>query len=164
VEVYLLILVGLVALALLAQAIVLILAYIKISRVLEETHNLRTEFYNHFGSILKNVEGLSKSFREQGQQILEDFSTISGTSRRQFEKIDEATEEVLTRVRMKVSNVGDFFQRLMENVFQKGASMKGSLSRPSHEVSALVQGIKTAFETFASLKNRNAGDKTDYKH
>jgi cell division protein FtsL len=61
---------GLLALAIVAQAVVIVLAYLRVAKLDEETKALRKQVQEQTGPILRNVEDLSANVRDRSHVIL----------------------------------------------------------------------------------------------
>jgi len=145
---------GLLALAIVAQAVVIVLAYLRVAQLDEETKALRKQIQEQAGPILRNVEDLSANVRDRSRVILEDASAISYDARRQMEKVDRLTDELADRIRLQIIRTDELLSQALQNLEEASSTVKKNVVGPVREAAAVVQGIKAAIDFFGSRRNR----------
>jgi hypothetical protein len=158
VEAYLTIIIALVAVALLAQAAVLVLTYLRLAKLDEETKALRQKIYQHSEPILQNVEEVTTTVRENSRLIFDDLSGLSHDARRQMEKVDHLTDELADRLRGQIIRLDQLLNLALDNLEQAGSRVRDSVTGPVREAAAVLQGVKAAFDYFSARRAR-AGSK-----
>lgn len=145
---------GLLALAIVAQAVVIVLAYLRVAKLDEETKALRKQVQEQTGPILRNVEDLSANVRDRSRVILEDASAISYDARRQMEKVDRLTDELADRIRLQIIRTDELLSQALQNLEEASSTVKQNVVGPVREAAAVVQGIKAAIDFFGGRRNR----------
>lgn len=145
---------GLLALAIVAQAVVIVLAYLRVARLDEETKALRQQIQEQSRPILSNVEDVTANVRDRSRVILEDASAISYDARRQMEKVDRLTDELADRIRLQIIRTDELLSQALQNLEEASSTVKQNVVGPVREAAAVVQGIKAAIEFFGGRRNR----------
>jgi type I site-specific restriction endonuclease len=156
VEAYLTIIIALVAVALLTQAAVLVLTYLRLAKLDEETKALRQKIYQHSEPILQNVEDVTTTVRENSRLIFDDLSGLSHDARRQMEKVDHLTDEVADRLRGQIIRLDQLLNQALDNLELAGSRVRDSVTGPVREATAVLQGVKAAFDYLSARRARAA--------
>lgn len=153
-EAYLTVFIGLTTVALLAQATILVLAYLRLKKIDQETQGLRRHVREQAGPILRNVEEISLTVRENSRVILDDLSGLSHDARRQVEKLDRLTDEMADRLRLQIIRLDELLSRALGNLEEAGTAVKQSVASPVREAAAVLQGVKAAIDFLGARRNR----------
>jgi len=163
--IYIAVFIGLVALALVAQTVILFLAYRQIMAVLEQTHALTKEMVEHAHPILKNVEALSITIKDTGTEVLNQISSVSRSFRSRVESVASFTDRIFNRFNRQIDHADRLLGSALDNVGKAGEVVKESIGRPKKEASALWVGVKTALHTFGTTlaedRNKQNGRSID---
>jgi len=143
------------AAALVTQAVVLLLAYLRVKKLDEETQALRRQVLDHAGPILRNVEDVTLTVRENSRLIFDDVTTLSADARRQMEKFDRLTDEAADRLRAQVLRLDDLLTQALDNLEQAGLAVKETVVGPVKEAVAVMQGVKAALEFINARRGRS---------
>ncbi len=138
--------VALTAAALTAQAVALVLAYLRLAKLDEETKATRQQLREQLGPILRNVEDPSITVRENSRVIFDDLSAMSYTARRQLDKVDRLTDEVTERLRAQVFRADELITQALDNLERASTAVKDNVVGPMREAAAVIQGVKAALE------------------
>ena len=153
-EIYLIVFIALVSVALLAQAGLLLLTYLRLAKLDEETKALRQKIYDHTGPILENFQEVSTTVRENSRLILDDFSALSRDARRQMEKFDRLTDDLADRVQLQILRLDQLLSLALDNLERAGSSVKDTVVGPVREAAAVLQGVKAAFDFMSARRAR----------
>ncbi|MCI0402306.1 MAG: hypothetical protein L0212_02145 [Acidobacteria bacterium] len=153
--------IGLTTAALLAQAVALVLAYLRLAKLDEETKATRQQLREQLGPILRNVEDTSITVRENSRVIFDDLSAMSYTARRQLDKVDRITDELTERLRVQIYRADELLTNALDNLEQASTVVKENVVGPMREAAAVIQGVKAAIEFLnarrASRERKPAG-------
>ena len=145
-EVYLTIFIGLTTAALVAQAVALVLAYLRLKKLDEETKATRQQLREQLGPILRNVEDTSITVRENSRVIFDDLSAMSYTARKQLDKVDRVTDELSERLRVQIIRADELLTQALDNLERASTAVKENVVGPVREAAAVIQGVKAAIE------------------
>ena len=145
-EVYLTIFIGLTTAALVAQAVALALAYLRLKKLDEETKATRQQLREQLGPILRNVEDTSVTVRENSRVIFDDLSAMSYTARKQLDKVDRVTDELSERLRVQIIRADELLTQALDNLERASTAVKENVVGPVREAAAVIQGVKAAIE------------------
>lgn len=151
---YLTVFIGLITLALVAQAVILVATYLRLAKLDEETRVLRQKLSEQAGPILRNVDELTLTARDKTRLILEDVSALSYDARRQMEKLDRLTDEMADRLRLQIIRTDELLSKALESLEEAGTTVKESVVGPVREAAAVVQGVKAAIDFLTARRGR----------
>jgi hypothetical protein len=151
--------IALTAIAFVAQATALVLAYLRLKKLDEETRELRRRVTEHSGPILRNVEDTTLAIRENSRLILDDVTAFTQDARRQMEKFDRFTDEVADRLRVQVIRLDQLLTEALDNLEQAGAAVKETVVEPVREAVAVMRGVKAAIDFISSRRQRPARER-----
>lgn len=154
-ETSLTIFVGLTAAALLTQAIILVLAYLRLKKIDEDTQALRRQLNEQAGPILRNVAEVTYTVRENSRLIFDDLTALSQDARRQMDKFDRLTDEVADRLRTQILRLDELMTLALDNLEKAGSSVKETVEGPMREAAAVIQGVKAALEFISARRSRS---------
>ncbi|HSC77263.1 MAG TPA: hypothetical protein VLB32_01765 [Candidatus Acidoferrales bacterium] len=151
-EVYLTIFIGLTTVALVAQATALVLAYVRLAKLDEETKATRQQLREQLGPILRNVEDTSITVRENSRVIFDDLSAMSYTARKQVDKFDRISDELADRLRLQIIRVDELLTVTLDNLEHAGTAVRENVIGPVKEAAAVIQGVKAAIDFINSRR------------
>lgn len=146
--------VALTAAALAAQAVILVLAYVRLKKLDEETRSLRRALNEQAPPILRNVADVTLAVRENSRVIFDDLTALSGDARRQMEKLDRLTDELADRLRGQILRLDELMTQALDNLEKAGGAVRDTVEGPMREAVAVIQGVKAALEFFNARRGR----------
>jgi len=151
-EVYLTIFIGLTTAALVAQAAALVLAYLRLAKLDEETKATRQQLREQLVPILRNVEDTSITVRENSRVIFDDLSAMSYTARKQVDKFDRISDELADRLRLQIIRVDELLTVTLDNLEHAGTAVRENVIGPVKEAAAVIQGVKAAIDFISARR------------
>ncbi len=151
-EVYLTIFIGLTTVALVAQATALVMAYLRLAKLDEETKATRQQLREQLGPILRNVEDTSITVRENSRVIFDDLSAMSYTARKQVDKFDRISDELADRLRLQIIRVDELLTVTLDNLEHAGTAVRENVIGPVKEAAAVIQGVKAAIDFISARR------------
>ncbi len=152
-EVYLTIFIGLTTAALVAQAAALVLAYLRLAKLDEETKATRQQLREQLVPILRNVEDTSITVRENSRVIFDDLSAMSYTARKQVDKFDRISDELADRLRLQIIRVDELLTVTLDNLEHAGTAVRENVIGPVKEAAAVIQGVKAAIDFISARRS-----------
>ncbi|MFQ5817512.1 MAG: hypothetical protein ACE5H2_06095 [Terriglobia bacterium] len=153
-EPWLIVFVGLTALAVLLQAGVLTATYLQLRRMSNEMSELRQRYNDRLDPLLTHLNDILRTVQVSSQRIMDDVTTITKTTRNQVEKFDRVSDELSDRVRLQIIRLDELLTRTMSAVEQAGEKVERSLTGPMREAVAVVHGVKTALDILTQRRKR----------
>ena len=145
-----LILVALVALALLAQAVVLFAFFIVLRKlaksILEEIQELRSSVT----PVVDKTRDLLTRIAPKVEETTTDLAALAHTLRAQGADIQTAAAEIVARVRRQTSRADAIFSSVLDSVDRAGVFMADTITKPMRQLSAFLASAKAVVE---SLRN-----------
>jgi uncharacterized protein YoxC len=145
--------IGVAALALLMQAIVLLAIYLGISKAIKL---LKQDFDDMRSSVMPIVDNsrelltrLSK-LTPKVESTVTDASELVRVMRVQAEEVEVSLEEILERVRKQTTRVDGMFTGTLDTVEKASAFVTEAVSKPVRQLSGLLASIKAVIESLRS--------------
>lgn len=154
-ETYLTIFIAVTAAAVALQAGILVAAYLRLAKLDQETKAWRRQLSEQAAPILRNMDEITVSVRENSRLILNDFSALSRDARRQMEKFDRLTDEFADRLRLQIIHLDDLLTQTLRNLEEAGSAVKQNVVGPVREAAAVMQGVKAAIDFISARRNRH---------
>lgn len=142
------------AFALLTQAIVVLVAYITIRKVMNKAHSDIHELHSIAMPILARSKDLLEKVAPKIESVAADVADISQTAREQTAKISFTTDEILARVHRQTSRVDNMFTSVVDGVEHAGNVVADSVTRPVRQINAVLASVK-AFLSVMTTGRRN---------
>jgi methyl-accepting chemotaxis protein len=148
-----LILVALVALALLAQAVVLLAFFIVLRKlaksILEEIQELRSSVT----PVVDKTRDLLTRVAPKVEETATDLAALTRTLRSQAVDMQTAADEIVARVRRQTSRVDTMLSSVLDAVDRAGVFMAGTITKPMRQLSAFLASAKAFVESLRSAKD-----------
>lgn len=146
--------IALTAVALISQAVILVLTYLRLAKLDEETKALRRQVVERAGPILRNVEEVTLTVRENSRVIFDDLSALSYNARRQMDKFDRLSDELADRIRGQIVRVDQLLTQTLDNLQRAGTAVRENIVGPVQEAAAVIQGVKAAIDFLSARRGR----------
>lgn len=145
-----LLLVALVAVALLAQAVVLLAFFIVLRKlaksILEEIQDLRSSIT----PVVDKTRDLLTRVAPKVEETTADLAALTHTLRAQAADMQTAADEIIGRIRRQTSRVDTMLSSVLDAVDRAGVFMADTITKPMRQLSAFLASAKAVVE---SLRN-----------
>ena len=145
--------IGVGALALLMQAVVLLAIYLGINKA---TKSLKEDIEDVRSSVMPVVDNtrelltrLSK-LTPKVESTVTDVSELARIMRVQAADVEASIEQILERVRKQTSRIDNMFSGTLDTVETAGAFVTEAVSKPVRQLSGLLAGVKAIVESLRS--------------
>lgn len=155
-DTWLVVFVGVTAVAVVIQAVVLTATYLRLRRIDNEMNTLRQRFNDRVDPILNRLDDILQTVQLNSHRILGDCAAVAETARNQIEKFDRLTDELSDRVRGQIIRVDELLTRAVGALEAAGDKVQRGLEGPVREAVAVVQGVKTALDYLAERRRKAA--------
>jgi uncharacterized protein YoxC len=151
-ETWLVIFVGLTALAAVTQVTILIAVYYRIQRTTDELSRTASALQARVNPILMRVQLLVDDAQPRINSMIADASHVVHIARGQAQKVDRVVSEAAERVREQMIHADRILTGLLEATEAFGSGMRRSVLRPVYKASALLKGVQVGLEFFRNHK------------
>jgi len=148
-EKWLIVFVGLTALAVVLQAVVLAAIYVQLRRTDVGMKDLRQRYGDRLDSLLHRADDILKTLQNNSHLIFTDLAAIAQSARDQTQKFDRLMNEFTDRARLQIIRVDELITQALRAIEEAGSSLNRSLTGPVREAAAIIQGVKTALDYLA---------------
>jgi len=142
--------VGLTAVAVVAQAIILLSIYLLSRRIGEQVEASAAE--------LRELTPSLKVVTRNLMAVSEDAVEIASAAREQIERVNSLVSEVGQTVEGQLEKVDRLSREVSERVNETVDLVQNSIVRPVREVSALARGVTRGFEVLMNRRHRSTVD------
>jgi hypothetical protein len=158
--------IGITAIAVLLQAIVLFALYLamrklsaRIQEVTDETQSRVFPLLENAKVMQRDVKNLLETTRPKLDVVLDNLAHMTTTARANVERADATLNDLLDRVRLQVIRADEMVTRTMDRVEETSEKVQHSVMSPVRQVSGIVQAISVGVGTFFSnqKRRRNGG-------
>ncbi len=151
-DIWLVIFVGITAIAALTQVIILVAVYFRIRRASDELSRMASDLHARVNPILMRIQLLVDDAQPRINGILSDASHVVHIARGQAQKVDRVISEAAERVRGQLIHTDRMLTGLLETVEIFGSGMRRSVLRPVYKASALLKGVQVGLDFFRNRK------------
>jgi len=136
------------ALAVVLQAVVLILLFLQLRRTAARVEEVITDLNTRITPILSRVQILVEDVSPRIAGIVSDASEITRMARGQAQRVDRVLSEALERLRLQLIHVDQILTGAMEAVEEAGSRLRQTVWGPVVKATAVIRGIQTGLEFF----------------
>lgn len=149
---WLVIFVGITALATLTQVIILVAVYFRVRRTSDEVSQMASDLHARINPILMRVQLLVDDAQPRINSMIADASHVVHIARGQAQKVDRVITEAAERVRGQLIHTDRMLTGLLETIEVFGSGMRRSVLRPVYKASALLKGVQVGLDFFRNRK------------
>lgn len=160
-EKWLIVFVGLTAVAVVLQAAVLTAICLQLRRTNVRIEDLRQRYGDRLDSLLNRADDILKTLQTNSHLISADLAAITQSARDQAQKFDRLTDEFTDRARLQIIRLDELIAQALRAIEEAGSSLNRSLTAPVREAAAVIQGVKTALDYLAHRQRpAKSGERT----
>ena len=141
------------ALAVVLQAVVLVVLFFQLLRTAKRVEETVADLNARLTPILSRVQLLVEDVSPRISGIVADAAELSRLARGQAQKVDRILTESLERLRMQLIHVDQILTGAMEAVEEAGSKLRQTVWGPMVKATALVRGIQTGLEFFRAVRS-----------
>jgi hypothetical protein len=150
VETWLIVFIGIVAIAVLLQATVLLALFITVRRTAQRVEQLSNELHERALPLLSKVTLLIEDVQPRISGMFSDAAEISTLARVQVQRVDRVLAEAAERLRMQLVHADQILTGALDSVEDTSAQIRRSIVTPLQSVIAVVRGVQTGIEFYRS--------------
>jgi len=142
--------VALTAIAIIAQAGVLIAIYLMSKRLSEQVER----FMRDTREMMMPVRSIAENFRVASSNLVE----IGISARDQFRRVEAMVTDTGEALQIQLARFDRVSQDLMDRINETADIVQDSVVRPAREVAAIVKGLSRGFGAFLFRRSRSTVD------
>jgi hypothetical protein len=144
-------------LAILLQAIVLLVMAIQMRSSVEKVLKLMNDVHSRIDPILTRTARILDDSEDRISSIMGDAAEITRLARGQAQKVDRVFTDAVERLRLQVIRADQILTGTLEVIEDAGSKFRKSVWMPIQQASALLKGLKAGLE-FLRSPNRPKSD------
>ncbi|HTM17348.1 MAG TPA: hypothetical protein VL135_10600 [Terracidiphilus sp.] len=152
---WLMIFVGLTAVALLGQFIVMLVAYVMVRKSIKTVQDEVSEVRSTVMPMLNRSKELLEKVAPKVESVAADVADMAQSAREQTAHIRFTADEVLARVYRQTSRVDNMLTNVADGVEHAGNIVADSVTKPVRQVSALLAGAKAFLSVLATGRRQD---------
>jgi ElaB/YqjD/DUF883 family membrane-anchored ribosome-binding protein len=156
-ETWMPIFVGVIALAVVVQTIMLIVIGVVLLKLGTQMKQIADDIHGRINPILSRIQSMVEESQPRITGVIADAAEMTRMAKAQAQRIDEIVAESLERLRLQVLHVDELVTGALEAVQETGNKVKQTVWAPVRSVSAVMRGIQTGFEFYRGNRRRTDG-------
>ncbi len=145
------------AAAIVLQVLVLVAMYIQMRQANARMTRIATDLETRVSPILSRLDRLLEDSQGRLSSVVADSAEIVHLARSQAQKFDRVFSEAVDRLRLQIIRADQLVTGALEAVENGGSRIRRAVWGPMHEVSALIQGVKTGLDFFRNRRPAERG-------
>ena len=143
--------VGLTALAVITQAVVLVAIYLMSKRLSDQVDR----FMKDTREMMVPLKSITENLRTASANVVE----LGLSAREQFRRVEAMVTDTGEVLHAQLDRLDRVSQDVVDRISETADLVQGSVVRPVREVAALVKGVSRGLESFLFRRNRSTVDK-----
>jgi hypothetical protein len=140
------------AVAVVLQAIVLVVLFLQLRRTAARVEETITGLNERLTPVLSRVQLLVEDVSPRISGIIADASELTRLARGQAQKVDRVLTETIERLRLQLVHVDQILTGAMEAVEEAGSRLRETVWGPVVKATAIIRGIQTGLEFFRDAR------------
>ena len=142
------------ALALLTQAIVVLVAYFTVRKAMKKATDDINELRSTAMPLLTKSKDILEKISPRVETITADVATITQTVKEQTARISFTTDEILARVHRQSSRVDNMMTSVVDGVEHASNMVSDSVTRPVRQIGAMLASVRAFLSVLATGRRR----------
>ena len=139
--------IGLVALAMVVQAIILLAAFIAMRKAVRSADEKFEELRDAVMPLVDKTRDLLTRLAPKLEQTTDDAAALTKSLREQSGDVLQAANEVITRVRTQTARLDTLLTNVLDAVERAGGFMADTVAKPMRQISSILASAKSAVES-----------------
>ena len=159
-ETWVIVSVGIVAVAILFQAAMLAMMFVQMRKTAEKVEHLTSDLHSRVGPILTRVQIMLDDTQPKITEMVADAAHVVYLAKGQAQKLDRVVSEATDRLRGQLVTTDRILTGALETVEEAGTQFKRGVWAPMQKASAIISGIKVGLDFLRSRRGarRHAED------
>jgi uncharacterized protein YoxC len=143
------------ALAVVVQAVVLIVLFVQLRRTAARVEQTVAELNTKLTPLISRVQFMVEEISPRITGIVADASEITRLARGEAQKVDRILSEALERLRMQLIHADHILTGAMEAVEEAGSRLRQSVWGPVVRATAIIRGVQAGIDFFRTNRPRH---------
>jgi uncharacterized membrane protein len=139
-------------LAIVVQAILLIVLFLQLRRTAVRVGQVIGDLNLRLAPIISRVEILLEDVSARVPSIISDAAELTHLARGQVQKVDHVLTETLERLRLQIIHIDQTLSGFMEAGEEAGSRFRQTIWDPLVKATALIRGIQTGLECYRATR------------
>jgi hypothetical protein len=142
------------ALAVILQAVMLIVLFVQMRRTAARVEQTVTDLNSKISPVISGIQNLVEDITPRISGIVADASEITRLARSEAQKMDRVLSEALERLRMQLIHVDHILTGAMEAVEEAGSHLRQTVWGPVVKATAMIRGVQAGVDFFRTARRR----------
>lgn len=156
-ETWMPIFVGIIALAVVVQTIMLIAIAAVLMKFGKQMKQIADDLHGRVNPILSRIHAIVEDTQPRIASVVADAAEMTHMARSQAQRIDRMVAESLERLRLQLLHIDELVTGTLESVQETGNKVKQTVWAPVRSVTAVMRGIQTGYEFYRGNRRRTDG-------
>jgi hypothetical protein len=156
-EMWMPIFVGVIALAVVVQTIMLIVIGVVVMKLGVQMKQIADDIHGRINPILSRIQSIVEESQPRITGVIADAAEMTRMARAQAQRVDQMVADSLERLRLQLLHVDELVTGALEAVQETGNKVKQTIWAPVRSVNAVMRGIQTGFEFYRGNRRRADG-------
>ena len=153
-ESWMVVFVGVLALCILVQTLVLIGMFVMFQNVAKKAQQQAEEFRNRVVPVLSGLQQVIEEVRPHVTNVVANAAEVTNVARMQAQRVDRVMSEAMERLRIQLAHIDQILTGTLETVEEAGSKFRRTVWSPVQSVAAVVRGIQTGLEFYRGSRRR----------
>jgi hypothetical protein len=141
---------ALIALAMLAQAIVMFAAFLVVRKAARTADEKFDAFQSSVTPLIDNTRVLVTRLAPKIEQTTDDLAALTHSLRVQTADVQSAANEMIARARIQASRLDAMLSHVLDTLDRTGHFMSDTVNKPIRQFSAILASVKAVVESLRS--------------
>lgn len=146
------------ALAIVLQAVILLVMAVQMKTSVERILKLMNDLHGRVDPILARTARILDDSEDRISSIMGDAAEITRVARGQAQKVDRVFTDAVERLRLQVIRADQILTGTLEVVEDAGSKFRRTVWVPVQQASALLKGLKAGLDILRSNRERPQSD------
>jgi type IV secretory pathway VirB2 component (pilin) len=142
------------ALAVVLQAVILIMLFVQMRRTAAQVERTVNDLNGKLTPLISRVQFVVEDIAPRISGIVADAAEVTRLARSEAQKVDRILSEALERLRMQLIHVDHILTGAMEAVEEAGSRMRQTVWAPVAKATAVLRGVQAGIDFFRGARHR----------
>ena len=145
------------ALAVVLQAVILIMLFVQMRRTAAQVERTVNDLNGKLTPLISRVQFVVEDIAPRISGIVADAAEVTRLARSEAQKVDRILSEALERLRMQLIHVDHILTGAMEAVEEAGSRMRQTVWAPVAKATAVIRGVQAGIEFMRGSRRGRGG-------
>ena len=156
-ETWMPIFVGVIALAVVVQTLILIGLLVGMLKMAKQVKQITDDVQGRINPIISRIHTIVEDSQPRIAGVMAEAAEMTHMARTQAQRIDQIVADSLERLRVQLLHIDEMVTGGLNAVQETGTKVKQTVWAPVRSVTAVMRGIQTGFEFYRGNRRRGEG-------